>query len=70
MRMDAVVTEEIIARQPPEAQAIIRLLQARIAELEAQVAQSHARTRGVGGEGGATPAGGEGQDAAELLVAA
>src|SRR3972149_1874343 len=31
------VTEEIIARQPPEAQAIIRLLLARIAELEARI---------------------------------
>jgi len=31
------VTEEIIARQPPEAQAIIRLLLARIAVLEAEI---------------------------------
>jgi transposase len=31
------ITEEIIARQPPEAQAIIRLLLAKIAELEARV---------------------------------
>ena len=31
------ITEEIIARQPPEAQAIIRLLLARIAELEARL---------------------------------
>jgi len=37
------ITEEIIARQPPEAQAIIRLLLARIAELEAQVGQLRAR---------------------------
>lgn len=37
MRMEAAVTEEIIARQPPEAQAIIRLLLARIAELEARI---------------------------------
>jgi transposase len=34
--MEPVVTEEIIARQPPEAQAIIRLLLAKIAELEAE----------------------------------
>jgi hypothetical protein len=31
------ITEEIIARQPPEAQAIIRLLLAEIAKLEARV---------------------------------
>jgi transposase len=31
------ITEEIIARQPPEAQAIIRLLLAKIAELEARI---------------------------------
>ena len=37
------ITEEIIARQPPEAQAIIRLLLARIAELEAQVGELTAR---------------------------
>ena len=41
--MEAVVTEEIIARQPAEAQAIIRLLLARIAELEAQVGELRAR---------------------------
>lgn len=35
--MDLVITEELIARQPPEAQAIIRLLLARLAELEALV---------------------------------
>jgi transposase len=37
------ITEEIIARQPPEAQAIIRLLLARIAELETQVGELTAR---------------------------
>ncbi len=37
------ITEEIIARQPPEAQAIIRLLLARIAELEAENAELRAR---------------------------
>ena len=37
------IAEEIIARQPPEAQAIIRLLLARIAELEAQVGELTAR---------------------------
>lgn len=37
------ITEEIIARQPPEAQAIIRLLLARCAELEATVARLEAR---------------------------
>ena len=33
------ITEEIIARQPPEAQAIIRLLLAKIAELELRIEQ-------------------------------
>ena len=37
MGMEPVVTEEIIARQPPEAQAIIRALLAKIAELEAEL---------------------------------
>jgi len=41
--MEVAVTEEIIARQPPEAQAIIRLLLARIAELEAENAELRAR---------------------------
>lgn len=41
--MEAVVTEEIVARQSPEAQAIIRVLLARIAELEAQVGELRAR---------------------------
>jgi transposase len=35
--MEAAVTEEIIARQPPEAQAIIRALLAEIAELQARI---------------------------------
>jgi transposase len=35
--MSPEITEELIARQPPEAQAIIRLLLARIAELEARL---------------------------------
>jgi len=43
VRMEAIVTEEIIARQPPEAQAIIRLLLGRIAELEAENAELRAR---------------------------
>ncbi len=37
------ITEVIIARQPPEAQAIIRLLLARIVELEAQVEELRAQ---------------------------
>ena len=35
--MSLTITEEIIARQPPEAQAIIRLLLAKIAELESRI---------------------------------
>lgn len=41
--MSLFVTEDVIARQPPEAQAIIRLLLAKIDELTAQVAQLTAR---------------------------
>jgi hypothetical protein len=46
------ITEEIIARQPPEAQAIIRLLLAKIAELESRIerlerGQPQAKPRGL-----------------------
>lgn len=44
--METVVTEESIARQPPEAQAIIRLLLARIAELEARLEELERRVKG------------------------
>ena len=37
MSQELLVTEEMIARQPPEAQAIIRLLLTKIAELEARL---------------------------------
>ena len=37
--MSLKITEEIIARQPPEAQAIIRLLPAKITELETRIEQ-------------------------------
>jgi transposase len=37
MSQEILVTEELIARQPPEAQAMIRLLLAKIAELEARL---------------------------------
>ena len=40
------ITEEIITRQPPEAQAIIRLLLARIAELEARIEASERQRKG------------------------
>jgi len=54
--MEAVVTEEIIARQPPEARAIIRLLVARVAELEARVEELRARIEGLERQGkGKTP---------------
>jgi len=40
------ITEEIIARQPPEAQAIIRLLLAKIAELEARIEELRRQGKG------------------------
>lgn len=43
MSQEPLVTEDLIARQPPEAQAIIRLLLARIAVLDARVAELEAR---------------------------
>lgn len=50
------ITEEIIARQPPEAQAIIHLLLARIAELEAEVGELRARIEELERQGkGKTP---------------
>jgi len=45
--MEAAVTEEIIARQPPQSQAIIRRLLARIAELEAERTGPSATPRAV-----------------------
>jgi hypothetical protein len=44
--MEAAVTEEIIARQSPEAQAIIRLLLARIAELESRIEELERQGKG------------------------
>jgi transposase len=43
MSRGQLVTEEVIARQPPEAQAIIRLLLARIEELEERVGKLESR---------------------------
>ena len=40
------ITEESVARQPPEAQAIIRLLLAKIAELEARIEDLERRVKG------------------------
>jgi transposase len=40
------ITEEIIARQPPEARAIIRLLLAKIAELEARIEELERQVKG------------------------
>jgi transposase len=41
--MDAIFSEEVIARQPPEAQAIIRLALAKISALEAEIAELRAQ---------------------------
>src|SRR5260221_1451599 len=40
MSQELLISEEMIARQPPEAQAIIRILLAKIAELEARLNQT------------------------------
>jgi transposase len=42
MSQTALVTEDLIARQPPEAQAVIRLLLARIAEQDRRIAELEA----------------------------
>ncbi len=44
--MEAAVTEEIIARQPPEAQAIIRALLAENAELRARIEELERQAKG------------------------
>ena len=44
--MSHAITEEIIARQPPEAQAIIRLLLAEIAKLEARIVELERQGKG------------------------
>ena len=44
--MTPAITEEIIARQPPEAQAIIRLLLAEIAELKARIEELERQAKG------------------------
>ena len=46
MGMEPVVTEELIARQPPEAQAIIRALLARIAQMEAELRELRGQIKG------------------------
>jgi hypothetical protein len=46
MGMESVITEKIIARQPPEAQVIIRLLLARVAELEARIEELQRQGKG------------------------
>ena len=44
--MEPVITEEVIARQSPEAQAIIRVLLARIAKLEAELEELGRQVKG------------------------
>ena len=46
MGMQPILTEELIVRQPPEAQAIIRLLLAKIAELEAELEELRRQVKG------------------------
>jgi len=46
MGMEPVITEEVIARQSPEAQLIIRALLARIAKLEAEVEELRRQVKG------------------------
>jgi transposase len=46
MRMEPVVTEELIARQPPEVQAIIRALLAKMAEMEAELDELRRQVKG------------------------
>ena len=46
MGMEPIITDEVIARQPPEAQAIIRDLLAKIAELEAEVRELRGQVKG------------------------
>jgi transposase len=53
--MEPVVTEEIIARQPPEAQAIIRALLAKIAKLEARVDELERHGQGKTPENSSLP---------------
>ena len=43
--MSLEITEELIARQPPEAQAIIRLLLAKIAEMDADFGNCERRLK-------------------------
>lgn len=45
--MEPIVTDEIIARQPPEAQAIIRLLLTKIASLEAELEELRRHVKDV-----------------------
>jgi transposase len=44
--MESIVTEEVIARQPPEAQAIIRMLLAKVAKLEAELDELRRQVKG------------------------
>jgi transposase len=53
--MSLEITEEIIARQPPEAQAIIRVLLAEIAELNARVEQLERQIKGKTPENSSLP---------------
>ena len=55
--MEAVVTEEIIARQPPEAQAIIRALLAEIAELKARIEELERQAKGKTPQNSSLPPG-------------
>ena len=55
--MEPIVTEELIARQPPEAQAIIRLLLATIAKLEARIEELQRQLKGKTPQNSSLPPG-------------
>ena len=56
------ITEEIIARQPPEAQAIIRLLLAKVAGLQARIEELERQAKGKTPQNSSLPPSTDGED--------